>query len=340
MPFTIRTEDALAMQEDEAQLLMAIGQVTQRLYATLHRQTQQPNVPVEDSLRIQMGRRVVYGTLADGTQRRELTPNTLKVIVDALQRPVTPDSDPNEYEGKVPNIEIRDQGQVLFREERDGTVTVNQIQLTLEQASPEPEPIAEPVVEEEPLPASTPITSDLANDVAVAAQQLLNPLGQETPTYQAVAVGQYTIQQQGDLLLVSREDDVILSARQGTILDEQVTQADWQAFHDITERMQLARLGDEPEPVTAEQTLTEDSPPALAVLDREIAKIPHEQTRQTLEATATDWKKQVKSRVKQGALWLSRQPQVLRDQRLAYAVLDLFHRSYERTGEHHYRLGN
>ncbi|WP_250565019.1 hypothetical protein, partial [Adonisia turfae] len=281
MPFTIRTEDALAMQEDEAQLLMAIGQVTQRLYATLHRQTQQPTVPIEDSLRVQMGRRVVYGTLANGTQRRELTPNTLKVIVDALQRPVTPDSDPKDYEGKVPNIEIRDQGQVLFREERDGTITVNQIQLTLEQASPEPEPIAEPVVEE-PLPASTLITSDLANDVAVAAQQLLNPLGQETPTYQAVAVGQYTIQQQGDLLLVSREDDVILSSRQNDILDEQVTQADWQTFHDITERMRMAQLGDESEPVTAEQTLAEDSPPALAVLDREVAKIPHEQTRQTL----------------------------------------------------------
>ena len=208
---------------DEAQLLMAIGQVTQRLYATLHRQSQQSAVPVEDSLRIQMGRRVVYGTLADGTQRRELTPNTLKVIVDALQRPVTPDSDLKDYEGKVPNIEIRDQGQVLFREERDGTVTVNQIQLSLEQESPEPEPIAEPI-EEEPLPASTSITSDLANDVVVAAQQLLNPLGQETPTYQAVAVGQYTVQQQGDLFLVSREEDVILSARQGTILDEQITQ--------------------------------------------------------------------------------------------------------------------
>ncbi|MFG6093909.1 hypothetical protein SPB21_01585 [Leptothoe sp. ISB3NOV94-8A] len=340
MPFTIRIEDALAMQEDEAQLLMAIGQVTQRLYATLHRQTQQPSVPVEDSLRIQMGRRVVYGILADGTQRRELTPNTLKVIVDALQRPVTPDSDPNDYEGKVPNIEIRDQGQVLFREERDGTVTVNQIQLTLEQTSPEPEPIAEPVVEEEPLPASTPITSDLANDVAIAAQQLLNPLGQETPTYQAVAVGQYTIQQQGDLLLVSREEEVILSARQGTILDEQVTQTDWQTFHDITERMRVAQLGEMPEPVTAEQTPTEDSPPALAVLDREIAKIPHEQTRQTLQATATDWKQQVKTQMKRGTQWLARQPQVLQDQRLAHAVLGLFHRSYERTGEHHYRLGN
>ncbi|MEA5464062.1 hypothetical protein [Leptothoe sp. PORK10 BA2] len=339
MPFTIRTEDALAMQEDEAQLLMAIGQITQRLYATLQRQTQQPPGPIEDSLRIQMGRRVVYGTLADGTQRRELTPNTLKVIVDALQRPVTPDSDPKEYEGKVPNIEIRDQGQVLFREERDGTVTVNQIQLTLEQESSEPEPIAEPVVEE-PLPASTPITSDLANDVAVAAQQLLNPLGQEVPTYNAVAVGQYTIQQQGDLLLVSREEDVILSARQGTILDEQVTQVDWQTFHDITERMRVEQLGERHEPVTAEQTPTKDSPPALAVLDREIAKIPHEQTRQTLQVTATDWKQQVKTQVKQGALWLARQPQVLRDQRLAYAVLGLFHRSYGRTGEHHYRLGN
>jgi hypothetical protein len=62
----------------------------------------------QDTLRIFLGRRLVYGRLADGTQRHELDANGLKVILDALQKPVTEGIDPEQYKNKVPAIEIRD----------------------------------------------------------------------------------------------------------------------------------------------------------------------------------------------------------------------------------------
>jgi hypothetical protein len=347
MPFVIRADEALAIQEDEAQLLAAIAQVSQRLYASLHLQQPYP-VPQsesqpEEGLRVQMGRRVVYGQLADGTQRRELTANTLKVIVDAIQRPVSPGIDPEQYVGKVPNLEIRDQGQVLFREERDGTVTVNQIQLEIDGVKQESGTITDSITpSDEPLPLLTPAASDRAGDVALIAQQLLNPLNQEHPPYDAVAIGPYQIQQQGDQLSVLREDEVILIARQGVVVSDQVSQADWQAFQAIHERTRLNQLGEALSHThsTTEEASAMTTPPALSVLERETARISDTPTRQVLQATTADWKQQLATGIKRGATWIAAQPEVLRNQRLAHAILDLFHRGYERTGEHHYRLGN
>jgi hypothetical protein len=346
MPFVIRADEALAIQEDEAQLLAAIAQVSQRLYASLHSQQPYP-VPQsesqpEEGLRVQMGRRVVYGQLADGTQRRELTANTLKVIVDAIQRPVSPGIDAEQYAGKVPNLEIRDQGQVLFREERDGTVTVNQIQLEIDGVKQES--VTEPnsvTPSDDPPPLLTPAASDRVADVAWIAQQLLNPLRQEYPPYDAVAIGPYQIQQRRDQLSVIREGEEILVARQGIVVSDQVSQADWQTFQTIHERTRLNQLGEVfPDTLSITKESTTEAPSVMAVLERETAKVANKTTRQILQATTADWKQQLATGIKRSATWLAAQPAVLRNQRLAHAVLDLFHRSYERTGEHHYRLGH
>jgi hypothetical protein len=155
MVFTISPQEAQAMQEDEAQLIGAIAQAAQSVIAlAMLRQPQSATAQVPDTLRIQMGRRVVYGRLNDGTFRNELTPETLKAVFDAVQRPVAEGTDPSKYRGKIPAIEIRDGDTVLFREERDGTVTVNAIQFQLEQStrqereseqlSPDVSPPAEP----------------------------------------------------------------------------------------------------------------------------------------------------------------------------------------------------
>jgi hypothetical protein len=132
MAFTINPAEAQAIQEDEAQLLGAITHATRSLVSTLN----QPRLVEEkqpDSLRIQMGRRVVYGLVTKGKFRNELDNDRLKTIFEALQRPVTEAINAEKYRGRVPAIEIRDGDQVLFREERDGVVTVNQIQFQIEQ---------------------------------------------------------------------------------------------------------------------------------------------------------------------------------------------------------------
>lgn len=81
MPFTIRPDAAQAMQEDEAQLINAIAQVAQRVPGVLRlAANNSANNARSDSLRIKMGRRLVYGQLADGPFRHELDANSLKVM--------------------------------------------------------------------------------------------------------------------------------------------------------------------------------------------------------------------------------------------------------------------
>jgi hypothetical protein len=131
MAFTINPAEAQAMQEDQAQLLGAITHATRSLLSTLNQPTVAEDIPPK-SLRIQMGRRVVYGLVTKGEFRNELDNDRLTTIFDALQRPATRGIDAEKYRGRVPAIEIREGDHVLFREERDGVVTVNQIQFQIE----------------------------------------------------------------------------------------------------------------------------------------------------------------------------------------------------------------
>ncbi|MEO0806037.1 MAG: hypothetical protein AAFY33_07005, partial [Cyanobacteria bacterium J06643_4] len=133
MPFTISPAEAQAIQEDEAQLLNAIAQIAQRVPGIFRESPNAKAQPSTDALRIKMGRRLVYGQLADGPFRHELDANSLKVISDALQQPVTPGINPEKYLRKVPAIEIFHGGVLLFREERDGVVTANEIHFEIEE---------------------------------------------------------------------------------------------------------------------------------------------------------------------------------------------------------------
>jgi hypothetical protein len=138
MAFTVNPAEAQAMQEDVAQLMGAIAQVPRSLSTSIKfpqplQPARSPQVEKPDTIQIRMGRRLVYGWMADGQFRNDLTPDRLKMLFEALQRPVTQGFDPDKYKGKIPAIEIRDGDQILFREERDGTVTVNQIEFKIQQ---------------------------------------------------------------------------------------------------------------------------------------------------------------------------------------------------------------
>jgi hypothetical protein len=138
MAFTVNPAEAQAMQEDVAQLIGAIAQISRSLATSFKfpqppQPARSPQVEKLDTIQIRMGRRFVYGWMADGQFRNDLYPDRLKVLFEALQRPVTQGVDPDKYKGKIPAIEIRDGDQILFREERDGTVTVNQIEFKLQQ---------------------------------------------------------------------------------------------------------------------------------------------------------------------------------------------------------------
>jgi hypothetical protein len=425
MVFTISPQEAQAMQEDEAQLIGAIAQAARSVIAlAMLRQPQSATAQVPETMRIQMGRRVVYGRLNDGTFRNELTPETLKAVFDAVQRPVAEGTDLGKYRGKIPAIEIRDGDTVLFREERDGTVTVNAIQFQLEQSTRR-ERESEQLSPDVSPPAEPPL--DRAREIAQAAEYLLNPLAEEQPIYDSVAIGDYRIKRGGEhLVTVSRGDTLILVSKDGEVMTDRVTEQDWQAFQRIYERLQptqaeyqeidyeeflnyeyrdiyelwealdhmtpqelltlaTQRFGLYPEgkdiadiedglleqydvmqdilnaykleqgneaeiPQNEDQvTLTadvadatepQDTLPAIAIAERETAKLPSGATKRLLQNTQQNLQQRLEQNLKRSQNWLTSRPEHRRNYRTARAALDLFNRGYERTGERSYLVGD
>jgi hypothetical protein len=245
MPFTISPTEAQAIQEDEVQLINAIAQVAQRIPGILNASTnngtgQQPG----NALRIKMGRRLVYGQLADGLFRHELDANSLKVIADALQRPITPDVDPEKYARKIPAIEIFHGDVLLFREERDGAVTTNEINFQVEQAGQQAQSPARSEAnaaispqETKQSPRSEVLSSSLETEQAqkllTTAQYLLNPLRQPESIYDQVSIQGYQIQKQGQNVTVSQGERVLLQAEKSEIVSNRITEQDWIVFSQI-----------------------------------------------------------------------------------------------------------
>jgi hypothetical protein len=125
MPFTVNPGETQAMQEDQVQLMQAISQTAR---TTLGLLKQSPAQQKPESPEIRMNGRIVYGAMADGQIRNELTPERLQGLLDSLQQPKTEGVDPKQYKGKTAAIEIRDAGIILFRQEKDSSITVNQFQ--------------------------------------------------------------------------------------------------------------------------------------------------------------------------------------------------------------------
>jgi hypothetical protein len=125
MSFTVHPAEAQAMQEDTAQLLNAISQTTRTAIGLLK---QPPPHQKPESPEIRMNGRIIYGAMANGQIRNELTPERLQGLLDAMQQPKSEGIDPKQYKGKTAAVEIHDAGIILFRQEKDSTVTVNQFQ--------------------------------------------------------------------------------------------------------------------------------------------------------------------------------------------------------------------
>ncbi len=90
-------------------------------------------------LRIEMDRRIVYGRPSKAAFRNELSPEQMQRLLEAFQRPIAQGSDISGYEGSVPAIEVKSGGEVLFRQERNSVVTVNQFQQKERQVSQQDE---------------------------------------------------------------------------------------------------------------------------------------------------------------------------------------------------------
>ncbi len=113
-------EELQASGEDINQILALIAQKAKRTLAQLN------------NLQIRKGRRVLQGQTEHGvrsnfTQEDAQTLKRLMLLKPSPQKALP-------YRDKIPNYEVKLDGEVLFRQEQDGTVTVNQLQLEAEKS--------------------------------------------------------------------------------------------------------------------------------------------------------------------------------------------------------------
>lgn len=132
---SVNTGDLEAVQRQVDVFFQIFEQLLQDALRVMATQQQQQQQKIEESLRIWMGSgkddrtlRQVYGRMANGEHRNDMTPERLGVLLNALQQPVTENTDLSQYTRRKPAIEVKVDQTTLFRQERDGVVTVNHIQ--------------------------------------------------------------------------------------------------------------------------------------------------------------------------------------------------------------------
>ena len=178
-------------------------------------------------IRIQYGKngRIILGELASGEQRNEVNQDRAELILSALEKPAVDGFDLSPYSGRKPMLEIINKGETLFRQERDGTISINA--LCHEQE------LSQKVTLESSVQAEL-SSSDIvmaARRVAQAAEELMNPLWQEKPATTVAEIGSYTLHLDRDTLTVSKDENVLVQIVDGQIQPSQeVTSGDVQAF--------------------------------------------------------------------------------------------------------------
>jgi len=163
-------------------------------------------------IRIQYGKngRIILGELASGEQRNEINQDRAELILSALTKPAI-DEVVELQDNRKPMLEISNKGETLFRQERDGTISMNTL-------------VPERILSQKTV-LSSPAQTDLlesdivvaARRVAQAAENLMNPLGQENPSTTIAAIGAYQLHLDRDTLTISKDEMVVAQIIDGQI---------------------------------------------------------------------------------------------------------------------------
>lgn len=127
----------------------------------------------ELDLRIRYGKneRLIFGELASGDWRDEVTEDRATLILAALAKPAITDAQNNCDQRSM--LEISSHGDVLFRQERDGTVSINSVQLQTELANPFWQDTAQQQVSQMPDSSSKAFFHSLVQDLSQPGQLAL-----------------------------------------------------------------------------------------------------------------------------------------------------------------------
>jgi hypothetical protein len=322
-------------------------------------------------IRVKFGQRIVHGTLASGEVRRELDGDRLEHLDNAIQQP--PTADPSAYERKVPAMEITAGDVVLFRQERDGTVTRNGLDAAKDAVI---KPVAVAPVQSPPEAIAVPQTSEQkmspqqkTTTVLDIADRLANPIPDSPPIEQTTQVAGLVIRTNGSVTVVSdNEGLVVRSDDPHMAISTEPDKAQVEALQAVDQPL-LPRS----EIVVVPASQTQSG--AIAVFNRQVASIQDPTTRQFCENIGQDMQRQaevaqveqsgqrefsqkviqakaafsslkeelvgdVKSSLKNVGNFLSARADAIMNQTMAQSAYKLFNRGAERTDEESYRQGN
>lgn len=359
---TVNSGEADATQHQVDRLF---GMMQQLLHDTMQwvatRNPKQENR--DEILRIWMGNgkdgrilRQVYGPLANGETRNDLNPDRLRTLLDAFQEPASVGIDPTLYARRKPAIEVKIGDATLFRQERDGVVTVNQIQLQ-QQAQQESQRLstvseqaeAELTSESQPIPSSSEEKTlepkerqDQAEEIAQIARYLMNPLEADQPLLAKAQFQEFSLEfgLETNTLTVSKGQKPIVYDRAGQVENVGASTGDWQVFHALAARIAKTPPTQQMQPqqalIVGNNTTSGQVAPNSAlksqsaqVANRQVAKLPNKPLQRFFQ------------RMLHGtAHWLNQALDHWQQIAVADRAMRAFQQGHDRTAEEAYSIGD
>ena len=308
---------------------------------------EQLGVPPEQ-LRIQAGRKIIYGQLASGEWRNQIDRNYLDQLISGMEKGASV----NEFSPrKIPEFSIQVRGEPLFRQERDGTVSLNQVQLDLgAQKLPERE--------------FTVADADLDKNSI-----FLDSAEPESEAEGLLAAAQFLNQEYGSILLEDKVNKNIATLAEDDNLSEEITQllpAAPQVFFEneaafLEVRRHLDDWQPKPDSVASKEFVSQVVESAhsqyqvgrsiLEELGQAVQKVwdygkslPEQINNvaksQAFQAKVEQIKDSVSAKVIDLGNWIANRPEAIATDKLMEETFAKFTQGHERTLESEYRVGN
>ena len=357
----VTSGDAEALQASFAKILESLAEAARRVVAktaqSLNQENQQKQPPQEidkDQLRVQMGQRVIYGQTKRGF-RNEITAERLQTLAEAIRQPVTEGASFENYKNRVPRVEVKLGDEVLFRQERDGVVTVNQLQIerqaqvqnqqkasTAEASAQQPEDEfstqkaqshqeklldsdSDGLTDQEELTFGTDaFSADTDRDGISDSEEVAtgtDPLDVDTDNHN------------------DNEPDNFENFNQGVkeLFSEVYTP---KPTRDVSSNISASTALSENSSSKSSTLEAPDVPPAIRVASQDIEKAPEGNAKQLFNSLVSELGKEAQKLGKQAVDWVATRPEWMRDQGVASTALKLFNDNYSKTGETTYQAEN
>ena len=240
--------------------------------------------PAALDLKIQYGKngRVIFGQLASGEQRDEISEDRAGLILAVLKEAPTETFDRSIYASKKPMLEVRNGDDVLLRQERDGVISTNALwqEQVFDLASTSTEEawaVQVPAISSQSQSISAENSDEHpAIQIAQAAEHLINPLSEAAVSITTM-IGDYRIDANGHDRTIAKEENILVQVAAGEVFaDPDLTPTEAQTFQGWAQDpggvWQVREIPTESMPEFIWQTHTDNSQIASALVQDPVEK--------------------------------------------------------------------